>query len=226
MSGQPASRIVVLWDPPTRIVHWLIAVLVPFSWWSATHDHLPWHRLSGYTILGLLIFRLIWGFVGGGAARFASFIRGPGAVIAYVRGRGAPFLGHNPLGGWSVTAMLGALILQVSLGLFSVDEDGLEAGPLSKFVSFDTGRAIAKIHHLTFWLLVALIALHLGAIAFYEVRGVRLTLPMLTGRAGRPQSVDEPRNSGLTSFLLAAAVAAACAWFIAHGLKLTAGRLP
>ena len=89
MSGQPASRIVVLWDSPTRIVHWLIAVLVPFSWWSATHDHLPWHRLSGYTILGLLIFRLIWGFVGGGAARFASFVRGPGAVFAYVRGRGA-----------------------------------------------------------------------------------------------------------------------------------------
>ena len=122
--------------------------------------------------------------------------------------------------------MLGALILQVALGLFSVDEDGLEAGPLSKFVSFDTGRAIAKIHHLTFWLLVALIALHLGAIAFYEVRGARLTLPMLTGRAGRPQSVDEPRTAGLTSFLLAAAVAAASAWFIAHGLKLTAGPLP
>jgi cytochrome b len=215
----------LLWDLPTRAVHWSIAALTPFSWWSATHDHLPWHRLSGYTIVGLLVFRLIWGFGGGGGARFGTFVRGPAAVIDYVRGRGAPYLGHNPLGGWSIVAMLCALALQVSLGLFSVDEDGLEAGPLSKFVSFETGRAIAKIHHLTFWVLVALIVLHLCAVAFYEVRGRRLSLPMVTGRADLPPGVPAPRPARLTSFLLAAAAAFAAAWFIAHGLRLTAGDL-
>jgi cytochrome b len=225
MSGQTAPRTILLWDLPTRLVHWLIAVLIPFSWWSATHGRLPWHRLSGYTILGLLIFRLIWGFAGGGGARFATFMRGPGAVIAYVRGRGAAFLGHNPLGGWSVAAMLAALALQVSLGLFSVDEDGLEAGPLSKLVSFDSGRAIARIHHLTFWLLLALIALHLGAVAFYELRGSRLTLPMVTGRAARPAGLAEPRGARPIAFILAAAAAAAIAWFIAQGLRLPAGAL-
>jgi cytochrome b len=226
MSGQAALRTILLWDLPTRLVHWLIAVLIPFSWWSATHEHLPWHRLSGYTILGLLIFRLIWGFAGGGGARFATFLRGPGAVIAYVRGRGAAFLGHNPLGGWSVAAMFAALTLQVSLGLFSVDEDGLEAGPLSKFVSFDVGRTIAKVHHLTFWLLLALIALHLGAVAFYELRGSRLTLPMVTGRAARPAGLaEQPHPTRPIAFVLAAAAAAAIAWLIAQGLRLHAGAL-
>jgi len=225
MSGEAAPQTILLWDLPTRLVHWLIALLVPFSWWSATHEHLPWHRLSGYTILALLIFRLIWGFVGGGGARFSTFLRGPGAVIAYVRRRGAAFLSHNPLGGWSVAAMLAALTLQVSLGLFSVDEDGLEAGPLSKFVSFDVGRSIARIHHLTFWLLLALIALHLGAVAFYELRGSRLTLPMVTGRAARAAGLAEPRRAPLIAFLLAAAAAAAIAWFIAQGLGLRAGAL-
>jgi len=225
MTSEAPARGALLWDLPTRIVHWSIAALVPFSWWSATHDHLPWHRLSGYTILGLLLFRLIWGFVGGGGARFSTFLRGPAAVIAYVRGRGAPYLGHNPLGGWSVAAMLAALVLQVSLGLFSVDEDGLEAGPLSKFVAFDTGRAIARIHHLTFWLLVGLIALHLGAIAFYEIRGGRLTLPMVTGRAALESGAPAPRPARRIAFLLAAAVAFVAAWFVAHGLRLSAGAL-
>ncbi|HEY5072079.1 MAG TPA: cytochrome b/b6 domain-containing protein [Caulobacteraceae bacterium] len=218
-----ARRSMLLWDLPTRIVHWLIALLAPFSWWSASHDHLPWHRLSGYTVLGLLVFRLIWGFAGGGGARFAGFLRGPREVLAYLRGRRAAFLGHNPLGGWSVAAMLAALVLQVGLGLFSVDEDGLEAGPLARFVTFAAGRAIARIHHLTFWLLVGLVALHLAAIGFYELRGARITLPMITGRALLAEGSSPPRPARLASFLLAAAVALAVAWFVAHGLRLRPG---
>jgi cytochrome b len=219
-------RAVLLWDLPTRAVHWLLALLVPFSWWSATHHHLPLHRLSGYVIAGLLLFRLLWGWLGHESARFAAFLRPPGVVIAYLRGRTAAYLGHNPLGGWSVAAMLGALALQASLGLFSVDEDGLEAGPLARFVSFDTGRAIAHVHHLTFWLVVGLIALHLLAIGIYEFKGRRLVAPMLTGRAPLPEGVAAPRPARLIAFFFAAAAAIAAAWVIAHGLRLGWAKAP
>ena len=148
----------LVWDLPTRLVHWLIAALIPFSWWSATHDHLSWHILSGCTILGLLLFRMIWGFFGSSTARFSNFVAGPGRIRAYLGGRIGIIVGHNPLGGWSVVAMLGALAAQVALGLFSVTEDGLQGGPLSNFASFELGRSLAHLHHLVFWLVVALIA--------------------------------------------------------------------
>ena len=83
-----AGAKVRVWDLPTRLVHWAIAALVPFSWWSAHAGHLPWHRLSGYSILGLVVFRLIWGVAGSSTSRFASFLRGPAAVLAYLRGGG------------------------------------------------------------------------------------------------------------------------------------------
>ncbi|MEO8811999.1 MAG: cytochrome b/b6 domain-containing protein [Caulobacteraceae bacterium] len=208
-----------VWDLPTRLTHWGFAALVPFSWWSATTGRLPLHRLSGYGLLGLLVFRLAWGLVGARIARFATFIKGPAAVLAYVRGRSAPALGHNPLGGWSIAAMLAALALQLGLGLFSVDEDGLEPGPLSRFVSFDTGRAIAHLHHRTFWILVALIAVHLAAIAVYAVRGKDLVTPMVTGTADLPDGLVATRVAPFRTAAAVAALAAALVWFIAHGLR-------
>ncbi|HEV2364762.1 MAG TPA: cytochrome b/b6 domain-containing protein [Caulobacteraceae bacterium] len=215
----------LLWDKPTRLLHWLIVGLVAFSWWSATHEHLPWHRLSGYTILGLLLFRVIWGFVGARSARFGSFLRGPVAAFDYVRGRGAALVGHSPLGGWSIVAMLVVLFVQVGLGLFSVDEDGLQAGPLSRFLSpdpdvaYDRGRAIAHLHHLNFRLLLALIALHLAAVAFYAVRGRNLLGPMITGRAALPAGAAEVRPVPAWRALASALLAAALAVFVARGLR-------
>lgn len=209
-----------IWDLPVRLVHWSLVLLVPFSWWSATYDHLPWHRLSGYTILGLLVFRLIWGVVGSQTARFASFVRGPAAIVAYVRGRGGAYLGHTPLGGLSVLALLASLILQVSLGLFSVDQDGFEAGPLSHFVSFEQGRAIASLHELNFYGLLGLIALHLGAIAFYRLRRRDLIGPMLTGKGPLPDGLGAPRPGRAVAAVLAAAAAIAIAVFLARGLRL------
>jgi cytochrome b len=209
-----------VWDLPVRITHWLLAALIPFSWWSATHDHLPWHRLSGYTILGLLVFRLIWGFVGSPTARFGEFLHGPRGVIAYVAGRAAAFVGHNPLGGWSIAAMLLVLTGQVGLGLFSIDEDSIEAGPLSKFLSFETSRTIAHLHARLFWVLVALIGLHLTAIAVYALRRRNLVWPMITGVGPLADGVDaKPLAPGWRALPVAAA-GAAVAWFVAHGLKL------
>lgn len=210
----------LVWDLPVRVFHWAIVVLVPFSWWSATSGRLPWHRLSGYTILGLIVFRLIWGIVGSETARFSRFLRGPAAARAYLTGRSGPVVGHNPLAGWSVAAMLVVLFVQVGLGLFSVDEDGFQAGPLDKFVSFDTGRTIAHLHHLNFYLLLALIALHLSAVAIYAVRGRNLVSPMITGLGALPLGAGPPRVAGVGRFLAAAVPAAFFSWFIARGLRL------
>lgn len=216
--GGPTARI---WDLPTRVAHWLLAVLIPFMWWSAKSDHLTWHRLSGYTILGLLAFRLLWGVFGSPTARFARFLAGPRTIAAYVGGRlGRVVVGHNPLGGWSVAAMLAALAAQVGLGLFSVDEDDLEAGPLSKFVDFDAGRAIAHWHAKVFWLLVALIGLHLVAILVYAVRRRNLLAPMITGRARLAPGAVAPVLAPAWRAAVAAALAFALAWFVAHGLAL------
>ncbi len=216
-----AVRPVRVWDLPTRLVHWLIAALIPFSWWSATSDHLSWHRMSGYVILGLVAFRLIWGFAGSSTARFTGFVTCPRTVLAYVRGRlGESRIGHNPLGGWSVMALLTVLALQTCLGLFAVDEDALEAGPLSKFVSFDTGRAITHWHHQIFWVLVALIALHLSAILVYGLRRKNLVGPMITGVARLSPSLTVPTLAARSRMIMAAALAASLTWFVAHGLSL------
>src|SRR5207249_7430425 len=121
------------------------------------------------------------------------FLGGAAAVFTYVRGRAASPLGHNPLGGWSVAAMLAVLTLQITLGLFAVDEDGLDPSPLSKFVDFDTGRLIAKLHHELFYVLLTLIALHLAAITSYAVRGRNLLGPMITGRLSMDRATQTPR---------------------------------
>jgi len=211
------GRIIKVWDLPTRIVHWSIATLAPVSWWTATNDHMQWHRLSGYALLGLLIFRLLWGVGGGDTARFAGFLKGPRAVYAYLSGRGPPVVGHNPLGALSVAAMILALCLQVGLGLFAVDEDGLDPSPLAKFVSFDVGRAIARLHHLNFYVLLGLVALHITAIAAYALRRRNLVGAMITGRRRLPADVEPPRFASPWFALVTAAVAAAIAWFLARG---------
>ncbi len=207
-----------VWDLPTRFIHWALVVLIPYAWWTATHDQLERHRLVGYSLLGLILFRLIWGFAGSAPSRFASFVRGPASVLRYLRGKSEPAMpGHNPLGGWSVVAMLLAICAQIVLGLFAVDEDGLESGPLSDRIDFDTSRALALIHHKLFWVIVALIALHIGAIIFHRLRGRGLTAAMVTGRA--QAEAEAPAMAPLWRVLPAAAVAAAIAWFVASGLR-------
>jgi cytochrome b len=174
------------WDGPTRWVHWSIAGLFVFSWWSARHHRLPYHRLSGYALLSLLLFRLYWGVVGSATSRFAHFVRGPRIVWRYLRGTYAPAgPGHNPLGALSVIALLGLLFSQVVLGLLSVDVDGLESGPLARLVSFDTGRACASAHGWVFNALLALVGLHLAAVIYHQfIRHQNLIGPMFHPQCG------------------------------------------
>lgn len=221
---RPPRRLI--WDLPTRIVHWALVLLVPFSWWTAENDMMDRHRLSGYFILGLLVFRLLWGVVGGESARFAGFVRGPRAAWRFVRAlatRAAlpASVGHNPLGGWSVLAMLAALIGQVSLGLFAIDGDGLESGPLSHYVGYDTARLAAAAHEIVFYILIGLIALHLLAVGWHQF-ALRHNLigPMITGRGDAPAGVAAPIQAPAWRAAAALVASAALAWFVANGLRL------
>lgn len=180
LSDRPLTQPV--WDLSVRLVHWLLAALIGFSWWSIENHHTDWHMWSGFAILTLLLFRLLWGVVGSSTARFANFVRGPRAVGEYLRGRWKG-VGHSPLGALSVVALLGAIIVQVSLGLISQDEDGIYAGPLAGLVSSDTSDQARDIHELWFNVILALIILHVAAILFYRLRGRALTKAMITGRA-------------------------------------------
>jgi cytochrome b len=181
-----ARRPILVWDVPTRLTHWLFGACVVVSWWTAEQRFMDWHRYSGYTMLGLLVFRIYWGIAGSSTARFARFLSGPRAILDYfrlTRERRARVVGHSPLGSWSVVALLLALIVQVTLGLFATDIDGIESGPLSHLVSFDGGRACAEAHDLSFDVLTVLIALHVVAILFYLFYDRNdLTSPMLSGR--------------------------------------------
>jgi len=170
-----------------RLVHWALVLDIAALWWTGTERLLDWHRLAGYAMAALVLFRLAWGFVGSDTARFASFVQGPRRAYAYLRDElfdrhAPPHFGHNPLGGWSVAAMLGLLATQVALGTLAVDVDGIESGPFSYLVEFDTGRAAAEWHHLLFNVLLGLIALHIVAVVFYATyRRHNLVATMVTG---------------------------------------------
>ncbi|HTJ63137.1 MAG TPA: cytochrome b/b6 domain-containing protein [Alphaproteobacteria bacterium] len=179
-------RRVRVWDLPTRLFHWLIVALFGFSWWTSETDHLEWHKLSGYFILTLVLFRIYWGFAGSQTARFADFIHSPRGVVAYgaalLRRSGRIAFGHNPMGGWSVAVLLLLLLAQSVLGLFAVDIDGLDPGPLGNYVSFELGRRIAHWHGRVFNLLLLFSGLHVAVVLFYLVfKRQNLTAAMIVG---------------------------------------------
>lgn len=212
-----------VWDIPTRLFHWSIVVLVGFSWWSAENHQMEWHYRSGITLLILLVFRLIWGVIGGSTARFIEFIPTPGRISNYLhKSRSAAHhAGHNPLGAFSVFAMLTALTVQVGTGLFAVDTDGLESGPLSSWISFSQGRQAAAIHEISFSIVQILVALHIAAILFYLIfRRRNLIGPMITGRDNAVRADTALKPAPLWAFLLAAGVALAIGWWVSAGAPL------
>lgn len=218
-----------VWDAPTRIVHWLLPALVATSWWTAENGELEFHRYSGYALLGLVVFRVYWGFAGSSTSRLFRFLRGPRALIAYAKGLAVRrdsakprAIGHNPLGALSALALLALLIAHITLGLFAVDVDGIESGPLSHLVSFDAGRVCAGLHQDLFNVLLAFIALHLVAVLFYVLfRRDSLIAPMLSGF--RTENSDAASSINPASWRRAAAgvaFAAAVTWAVIAGLWL------
>jgi cytochrome b len=203
MSERPANaaqdtRRVRVWDLPSRLFHWLLVALIGAQWLTANGD-VSWmwlHQWGGYAILALVIWRLLWGFVGSPTARFANFLRGPRAVTTYARGllheEHPVIIGHNPLGGWSVVLMLLLIALQAGTGLFSSD-DILTEGPLAHLVGSDWVGFLTAVHHISFNLLLALVVLHIGAVFLHLFVGEDdLVTPMLTGRKRIPATTVAP----------------------------------
>jgi cytochrome b len=213
--ARPRVRV---WDGFTRLVHWLLVVLMGVSWWTARHHHMDYHRYSGYALLGVLIFRLYWGVFGSTTARFAHFVKGPRSIWHYLRSKARHVTpGHNPLGALSVLALLGLLLAQVTLGLFSVDVDGIESGPLSRWVSFEIGRECSRLHQLGFDVLKALVVLHIAAVVFYWIfKRDNLIRPMITGSKGwRHEALPHIEFASAWRALLGIALAVVLVWYVA-----------
>lgn len=206
-----------VWDLPTRIFHWALAAGVIGLGITGTvgGNAMVWHFRIAYAVLALLLFRLIWGVVGGRWSRFGAFVYSPQSVIDYLKGKGQPehSVGHSPVGAGSVFAMLGFLLLQVASGLLSDDEIAF-AGPLTRFVSNATVSLATNYHSsIGKWILLGLVVLHIAAIVAYLLRKHNLVGAMLHGDKElvlpAPSSRDDAtsRFGALLVFMLCAAVA-------------------
>jgi cytochrome b len=206
-----------VWDLPTRLFHWALVLLVALSWWTAETGQNNLHLWFGYGVLFLLFFRIGWGVAGSSTARFSSFVRGPRAVVEYVRNRFRwPLAGHAPLGALSVLALLALLLVQVGTGLFAMDEDGLFGGSLAYLVSVGTSGMLTELHEELFdWLLV-LIGLHVAAILLYRLAlGRNLLGPMITGKADLPRGMEPMRPATpLVAAVCTLAALAATVWIV------------
>lgn len=215
MPARGMNRTVRVWDLPTRLFHWALALAVLGG---ATTAYVPgswivWHSRFGYAILTLLLFRIVWGFIGGRWSRFSAFIYSPGSVLAHLRGRAHPdhLIGHSPIGAASVFAMLAVLLAQVGSGLVSDDEIAFQ-GPLNRFVSSATGLTATWYHkQVGQWLLLALVALHIAAVLYYLLRKKQnLIRPMVAGDKLTDSAV-QPSRDDARSRLAALVVFALCA---------------
>jgi cytochrome b len=172
--GSIALRTVRVWDPLVRIGHWLLALSVLFAW-LMRHRPGPWHEWIGYTSLAIVAVRLVWGWRGSHHARFAQFVRGPRATLAYARallsGREPRTLGHNPLGGWMILALLVTVTLVgVSGWLYTTDR-------------FWGVEWVEQLHGWLTNVLWTLVGLHVAGVLYTSVRHrENLVASMLHGR--------------------------------------------
>ena len=213
-----------VWDLPIRIFHWGLVTLVIglVATGLMGGNAMVWHMRFGFAVLSLLLFRVVWGLIGGRWSRFGSFIYAPGTVLAYLKGSGKPehSVGHTPVGAGSVFAMLLFLLAQVGTGLFS-DDDIATSGPLAKFVSNAVVGSATWYHkNVGKYALLLLVSLHIAAIVFYLVkRKENLIAPMVHGDKALVRPLPASRDDATTR-ALAAAVFAACAGLVAFGVRL------
>jgi cytochrome b len=224
MHNKQSLNKVRVWDLPTRVFHWSLALCVIGLAVSGLigGNAMVWHFRFGYAVLSLLLFRLVWGLVGGRWSRFSAFIYAPQSVINYLKGRGKPehSVGHSPIGAGSVFAILGILLAQVGTGLLSDDEIAA-SGPLTRFVSNATVSLVTNYHkNIGKWLLLTLVVLHIGAIVFYLWRKHNLVNAMLHGDKELVVAVPGSRDDALSragAVLVFALCAAFAAWVASLG---------
>jgi cytochrome b len=214
----PAPRRIRVWDPWVRAFHWLLVLGLVLAWYSAEYGFgelgKTWHMRIGTAVLGLILFRVLWGLVGSQTARFGHFVRGPGRVLAYLQAarRGEPTpVGHNPLGGWAVVVLLLLAAAQPITGLFASD-DILASGYLANDVPEAVQDAIGGLHKDLFWVLLGFAGLHVAAtIAYLPLKRENLIRWMVTGRRPAPAAWREPWFASPVRALACLAVAAAAA---------------
>ncbi len=209
------SRIILVWDVPIRLFHWIVAALVAAAYATWRLNWMDWHARIGDALLALLVFRLLWGFFGSDTARFSRFLASPRAVMRYLthwfRREPDRQVGHNPAGGWVVALLLALLLAETLTGLY-VANDIADEGPLTEIVPARVANTISAAHAILWDVLLAMIALHVLAIAAYAVaKGQNLLLPMITGTKALPASVAAPRmeSQARAAFLLAGGAAVA-----------------
>lgn len=207
-------RKVRVWDIPTRLFHWLLVLAVAAAWITADwlDNQMNWHQWVGISIVALVSFRLVWGFIGGTYARFMHFIKPPIHCVSYINGQWQG-IGHNPLGGWSIVVMLLLLISMVLTGLFA-NNDADYTAPLSFLVSNDMSSQLTRIHKWLFNVLWVVIALHVAAVLFYKwVLKRDLITPMISGDAPALCDADESsQGGGWKAVLVALSIAALVVW--------------
>ena len=203
-----ARRLVVVWDAPVRVFHWLVAALVAAAYATWRLNWMVWHGWVGEAVLALVVFRLLWGFLGGDTARFSHFIASPRTAVQHLKYafRREPDrqVGHNPAGSWMVVLLLALLLAEALTGLY-VANDIADVGPLTAAVPARAADAIESAHSILWDVLLAAIALHVLAIAgFAAIKGQNLLAPMITGRKVLPASVAAPRigSPALAALLL------------------------
>jgi cytochrome b len=177
------KKLIRVWDLPIRLFHWLLVACIVGSLICVNigGNAIQWHAYFGYSILTLLIFRIIWGFIGSTHARFASFLPNRMAITNYLQGKSPRFLGHNPIGALSVFALLLVLSVQALTGLFVDDEIAFQ-GPLSKYLSESSVSFLSEIHESNQVVIYTLIAIHIAAIWYYKkFKGEDLIRPMISG---------------------------------------------
>lgn len=203
------------WDLPTRLFKWSLVILVITAWIASGFNdpNMTVHKAAGYGILVLLVYRVLWGVFGSRTARFSTFVRSPKTVLAYLRGaltgKGRPYLGHNPAGGWMILGLLAACAVQVVLGLFA--SDGVSAsGPLAGLVSDNLASTMGEIHGVWFYVILALAVVHIAINLFYQfVKRENLIGAMVTGRKPAARYADAPRNQGGSLWVAAACLVVA-----------------
>jgi cytochrome b len=217
------SHRVRVWDLPVRVFHWLLVLCVAGLVATGYAGAMQWHSRLGYCVLALLLFRIVWGFVGGYWARFPTFLYSPGSMMAYLRGRAHPdhLVGHNPLGSASVFAMFAVLLAQVGTGLVGDDEIAFQ-GPLNRFVATSKGLAATWYHkQIGQWLVIGLVVLHVGAVLYYLLKkNDNLIRPMLSGDKTVGHATRSSRDdwvTRVTAALLLGVAAGAVTWLVSLG---------
>jgi cytochrome b len=203
---------VLVWDLPTRLFHWVLAIAVAGALTTGLlgGNLMEWHGRIGLVVVGLITFRLIWGLLGSTYARFAEFFPTPGSLSAYLGGRWQG-LGHNPLGALSVFALLGLVAWQVGSGLFSNDDIAFD-GYLTDLVTKDTSDWLTGLHRQGLWFIVGLVALHVAAVLFYLlVRRQDLIGPMITGRKDTATG-QSARGGGIRGLVIALLLSGLAVW--------------